>query len=210
MAIFGKPKKLSLDEILKGIDGLSAEDKEKVHAKMQDLYKAEDEREIDKIEEDKADDSDTQNKKAEEVSEESEEIGKDVEEVENEVTEDEETEGDPVEEVETEEPTEETTEEPTEETETEEEVVEESAIEDHKEDDKLSYDALTARINALEEENAKLADKYDELYALLDKREKEQTFGSSPELPEDENADSEGVNKSVYTAYAGKNAHKYY
>ena len=207
MAIFGKPKKLSLDEILKGIDGLSAEDKEKVHAKMQDLYKAEDEREIDKIEEDKADDSETKNEKAEEVSEESEEIGKDVEEVENEVTEDEETEGEPIEEVETEE----TTEEPTEETETEEEVVEEeSAIEDHKEDDKLTYDALTARINALEEENAKLADKYDELYALLDKREKEQTFGSSPELPEDENADSEGLNKSVYSAYAGKNAHNYY
>ena len=167
MAIFGKPKKLSLDEILKGIDSLSAEDKEKVHAKMQDLYKAEDEREIDKIEEDKADDSETQNEKAEEVLEENDVIGKDVDELENEVTEDEQTEGEPIEEVETKEPTEE----PTEETETEEEVVEEeSAIEDHKEDDKLTYDALTARINALEEENAKLADKYDELYALLDKR----------------------------------------
>lgn len=129
MAFFEKKnKKLSLDEILKGIDSLSAEDKEKVHAKMQDLYKAEDEREIDKIEEDKADDSETKNEKAEEVSEESEEIGKDVDEVENEVTEDEETESEPVEEVETEEPTEE----PTEETETE-EVVEETPTEETEE-----------------------------------------------------------------------------
>ena len=44
MALFGK--KLSLDEILKGIDELPAEDKEKVRTKMQDLDKAEDEREI--------------------------------------------------------------------------------------------------------------------------------------------------------------------
>ena len=127
MAFFEKKnKKLSLDEILKGIDSLSAEEQEQVHAKMQDLYKAEDAREIDKIEEDKADDSKTKNEKAEEVSEESEEIGKDVDEVENEVTEDEETESDPVEEVETEE----TTEEPTEETETEEVVEEETPTEE--------------------------------------------------------------------------------
>lgn len=129
MALFDKkPKKLSLDEILKGIDSLSAEEQEQVHAKMQDLYKAEDEREIDKVEEDKANDSETKNEKAEEVLEESEEIGKDVDELENEVTEDEQTKGDPVEEVETEE----TTEEPTEETETE-EVVEETPTEETEE-----------------------------------------------------------------------------
>ena len=105
MALFDKkPKKLSLDEILKGIDGLSAEEQEKVHTKMQDLYKAEDEREIDKIEEEKADDNKTEDEKGEEVSEESEEIGKDVDEVEDEVAEDE---GETVEEVETEEPIEE-------------------------------------------------------------------------------------------------------
>ncbi len=100
MALFDKkPKKLSLDEILKGIDGLSAEEQEKVHTKMQDLYKAEDEREIDKIEEEKADDNETKDEKAEEVSEESEEIGKDVDEVKDKVAEDED---ETVEEVETE------------------------------------------------------------------------------------------------------------
>ena len=78
MALFGK--KLSLDDILKGIDELPAEDKEKVHAKMQDLYKAEDEREIDKIEEEKADNTEVKDEKGEEVKEETEEIGKDVDE----------------------------------------------------------------------------------------------------------------------------------
>lgn len=83
MSIF--KKKLTLDDILKGIDSLSEEEKAKVHAKMQDLYKAEDEREIDKIEEEKADTDTEADEKAEEVKEESEEIGKDVDEVEEEV-----------------------------------------------------------------------------------------------------------------------------
>ena len=75
MALFEKkPKKLTLDEILSGIDNLSEDEKEKVHAKMQDLYKAEDEREIDKIEEDKAETETEADKKGEEVNEESEEI----------------------------------------------------------------------------------------------------------------------------------------
>lgn len=78
-------KKPTLDEILSGIDQLSDEEKEKVHAKMQDLYKAEDEREVDKIEEDKASDDETKDEKREEVAEESEEIGEDVDEVEEEV-----------------------------------------------------------------------------------------------------------------------------
>lgn len=82
--MFGK-KKLTLDEILKGVDELAPEEQEKVKAKMDDLYKAEDEREIDKIEEDKADSDAKKDEKAEEVSEESEEIGKDVDEVEEDV-----------------------------------------------------------------------------------------------------------------------------
>ena len=82
--MFGK-KKLTLDEILKGVDQLTPEEQEKVKAKMEDLYKAEDEREIDKIEEEKADDREVKEEKAEDVSEESEEIGKDVDDVENEV-----------------------------------------------------------------------------------------------------------------------------
>ena len=89
MALFDKkPKKLTLDEILKGIDGLTAEEKEKVHEKMQDGYKAEDEREIDKIEEDKAETKTEADEKGEEVNEESEEIGKDVDDVEEEIAED--------------------------------------------------------------------------------------------------------------------------
>ena len=83
MAIFGK--KISLDEILKGIDALSPEEKEKVKAKMEDLDKAEDEREIDKIEEEKADDAEVKDEKGEEKEKESEEIGKNVDEVKEEV-----------------------------------------------------------------------------------------------------------------------------
>jgi hypothetical protein len=88
MAIFGK-KKLTLDEILEGIANLSDEDKAKIGEKMKDLYKAEDEREIDKIEEEKTDDGEVKDEKEAEVSEESEEIGKDVEEVEEDVAVDE-------------------------------------------------------------------------------------------------------------------------
>lgn len=88
MAIFGK-KKLTLDEILEGIKDLSDEDKAKIGEKMKDLYKSEDEREIDKIEAEKSDDGEVKDEKAEEVSEESEEIGKDVDEVKDEVADDE-------------------------------------------------------------------------------------------------------------------------
>ena len=75
--MFGK--KITLDDILKGIDNLSDEEKEKVRDKMADLYKAEDEREIDKVEREKAE----TDEKGEEEDEESEEIGKDVDEVED-------------------------------------------------------------------------------------------------------------------------------
>lgn len=97
MALFGK-KKLSLDEILAGIDNLSDEEKAQLKAKMDDLYKAEDEREIDKIEEDKADDTEKADEKAEEVKDESEEIGKDVDEVKEDVASDEGESGEPAEE----------------------------------------------------------------------------------------------------------------
>lgn len=88
-----KPKKsarkegttVTLEEILKGIDELPEEEKTKVKSKMDDLYKAEDEREIDKIEESKTDNPETADDKAEEVKEESKEIGKDVDEVKDEV-----------------------------------------------------------------------------------------------------------------------------
>lgn len=80
---------MTLDEILKGIDDLPDEEKVKIKAKMDDLYKAEDEREIDKIEEDKSEDSEKKDEKSGEVDEESKEIGKDVDEVEKEVRNDE-------------------------------------------------------------------------------------------------------------------------
>ena len=87
MGLFNK--KLSLDDILKGIDDLTDEEKAKVKEKVEDLYKAEDEREIDKIEEEKADDAEVADEKGEEEKTETEEIGKDVDEVETEVADDE-------------------------------------------------------------------------------------------------------------------------
>jgi hypothetical protein len=92
MAIFGK-KKLTLDEILEGVNNLSEEEKKALGEKMKDLYKAEDKREIDKIEEEKSDSEDVKDEKAEEVSEESEEVGKDVDEVKDEVKTDEDEKG---------------------------------------------------------------------------------------------------------------------
>lgn len=86
--MFGK--KRTLDEILKDIANLSDEDKAKIKDKIEDLYKAEDEREVDKIEEDKAENTETEAEKKEEVKEESEEIGKDVDEAEDEAEADEE------------------------------------------------------------------------------------------------------------------------
>lgn len=83
MALFGK--KMSLDEILKAIDTLTPDEQAKVKAKVEDLYKAEDEREIDKIEEVKGDNE----LGKEEVNEESEKIAKDVDEIESEVKTDE-------------------------------------------------------------------------------------------------------------------------
>ena len=79
---------MTLEEILKAIDSLPEEDKAKVKAKVQDLDKAEDEREIDKIEEEKSDVPEVKDEKAEDVKEESEEIGKDVDELKEEVSED--------------------------------------------------------------------------------------------------------------------------
>ena len=56
MSLF-KKKKLTLDEILESLSNLTDEEKASLKDKLDDLYKAEDEREIDKIEEDKADDA---------------------------------------------------------------------------------------------------------------------------------------------------------
>lgn len=81
-------KKYTPDQILELINDLPEEERSELKAKFDDLYKAEDEREIDKIEEEKTDSPETSDEKAEEVTEESEEIGKDVDEIENVGTED--------------------------------------------------------------------------------------------------------------------------
>ena len=164
MALFSK--KLSLDDILKGIDGLTDEEKAQVKAKMEDVYKAEDEREIDKIEENKTDDAEVKDEKSEEVKDESEEIGKDVDEVESEVTD-----GEAV--AETEEKAEETEETPTEETE------ELNAVEEENKEDVM--EALTARVSELE---AKLAE-FDALREQMEEYTKKQAekFGYKGGMP---------------------------
>ena len=62
---------------------------EQVEDKVEDIEKAEDEREIDKIEEEKADTAEKADEKAEEKNEESEEIGKEVDELKEDKTDDE-------------------------------------------------------------------------------------------------------------------------
>lgn len=132
--MFGK--KLTLDDILKGIDNLPEEDKAKVKAKMEDLYKAEDEREIDKTEEEKSE-GEKSDEKREEVADESEEIGKDVDEIETEVGKDEETENaDEKDEDEA--------------SETEDEETEEQDLEQHEEQDGGKFDEIFDRLEKLE------------------------------------------------------------
>ncbi len=75
-------KMANLDEMLRE---LSDSEKKELHAKLQDLYKAEDEREIDKIEREKADDSEKKDEKLSEERDESKEIGKDVDELEEKI-----------------------------------------------------------------------------------------------------------------------------
>lgn len=62
---------------------LSDDEKSKFRAELEDIDKAEDEREIDKIEEDKADTKTIADNKAEDVAEESEQIGKDIDKAED-------------------------------------------------------------------------------------------------------------------------------
>lgn len=61
---------------------------EKIKDKTEDIDKAEDEREIDKIERDKAENPEKRDEKAEEVREETQEIGKEVDELKGDKTED--------------------------------------------------------------------------------------------------------------------------
>lgn len=156
MALFGK--KSPAEDIIKKFEALSDEDKEAVKKslfgeKAEDLEKAEDEREIDKIEEDKADDPEKADEKKEEVKEESEEIGKDVDEAEA----DEKTEDVPAE------------------TEVEDESKEEDKAdieEDVKKHDEV-MDGFNARLSALEEKIMSLFD--------TDKKDDDKDYGISGE-----------------------------
>ena len=156
MALFGK--KSPAEDIIKKFEALSDEDKEAVKKslfgeKAEDLEKAEDEREIDKIEEDKAENPEKADEKKEEVKEESEEIGKDVDEAE----EAEKTEDVPAE------------------TEVEDESKEEDKAdieEDVKKHDEV-MDGFNARLSALEEKIMSLFD--------TDKKDDDKDYGISGE-----------------------------
>ncbi len=76
----------SVDKSLKD-DGIK--NSKQIEDKVEDINKAEDEREIDKIEENKADSTEKADEKAEDVNEESKEIGKDVDELKEDKTNDE-------------------------------------------------------------------------------------------------------------------------
>ncbi len=82
---FFKKEKKKMADLDKMLESLTEEEKKDLKAKLQDLYKAEDEREVDKIEEEKADSSEKAEEKREEAKEESEEIGKDVDEIEEKI-----------------------------------------------------------------------------------------------------------------------------
>lgn len=80
MAIFDK--RTPYEKVLEMFRKLPDEDREKFKADIEDIDKAEDEREIDKIEEEKADTTEERDEKREDKDEETEEIGKKFDETE--------------------------------------------------------------------------------------------------------------------------------
>ena len=183
MALF--EKKSPVDKLIDLYDKLSEEDKEafKSHfgEKVEDVEKAEDEREIDKVEEEKADNEEVKDEKAEEVAEESEEIGEEVKEAEAE---------EPAEEEKPEEP--------------KEEVVEE---EDAGEIEKAEEDVEEAkddRLEALLDEFNIYKEKVDKLFAKLDEIEEPEKYVGLGKQRSVEKAESDDE-LSAYE-YAMKNA----
>lgn len=153
MALFGK-KVSPFDKLLNDYNNLPDEDKAKFKASIEDVEKAEDEREIDKVEEEKAETPEKADKKAEEVKEESEEIGEDI---------------DKDEEIADEEKGEETEEEHSEEEEHNAEEVDEKAEEEAQED---VEEATDAKMEAFFEEWETYKGKVDKLYERLEETEK--------------------------------------
>ena len=81
MALF--ERKSPYAKLVEDYHKLSPKDREKFHAEILDVEKAEDEREIDKVEAEKAESPEKEDEKREEVKEESKEIGKEINEAED-------------------------------------------------------------------------------------------------------------------------------
>lgn len=172
MALFDK--RSPAEKLLDAYNKLSEEDKKEFHShlqeKVEDVKKAEDEREIDKVEEEKADTKEVKDKKAEEVAEESEEIGKDVKEGETEETAEEEKEPEAEE--------------------------DEGEIEKAEEDVEKAKDN---KIDALVEEFNIYKEKVDKLFAKLDELEEpEQSAGLGKQRSVEEAESDEDLSAYEY------------
>lgn len=155
MGLFNK--KLSLEEILKAIEGLSDEEKAQVKAKMEQSATVEEEPKMDNEEEQ------VDNNGTEEVTEQPKDVGEE----------------EPVEEPSVEEPTEPSIEEPQPEGEIQPQTEELNSIEQENKEDALS--GLADRISALEEKLAQ----FDELKGLMEEYTKKQadSFGYKGAVP---------------------------
>lgn len=172
MALFDK--RSPAEKLLDAYNKLSEEDKKEFHShlqeKVEDVKKAEDEREIDKVEEEKADTKEVKDEKAEEVAEESEEIGKDVKEGETEETAEEEKEPEAEE--------------------------DEGEIEKAEED---VEEAKDNKIDALVEEFNIYKEKVDKLFAKLDELEEpEQSAGLGKQRSVEEAESDEDLSAYEY------------
>lgn len=172
MALFDK--RSPAEKLLDAYNKLSEEDKKEFHShlkeKVEDVEKAEDEREIDKVEEEKADTKEVKDEKAEEVAEESEEIGKDVKEGETEETAEEEKEPEAEE--------------------------DEGEIEKAEEDVEKAKDN---KIDALVEEFNIYKEKVDKLFAKLDELEEpEQSAGLGKQRSVEEAESDEDLSAYEY------------
>ena len=172
MALFDK--RSPVEKLLDAYNKLSEEDKKEFHShlqeKVEDVEKAEDEREIDKVEEEKADTKEVKDEKAEEVAEESEEIGKDVKEGETEETAEEEKEPEAEE--------------------------DEGEIEKAEEDVEKAKDN---KIDALVEEFNIYKEKVDKLFAKLDELEEpEQSAGLGKQRSVEEAESDEDLSAYEY------------
>ena len=154
MALFGK--KLSLEEILKAIQGLSDEEKAQLKSKMDESAPVEEKPEVENVEE-QADDQ-TEGEQPTEVGEESGEVAEEMPE---------------------EQPSEQPTELPQPEGEIQPETEELDSVEQDNKEDVIS--GLVERINALEEKLAQ----FDELKGLMEQFTKKQadSFGYKGAIP---------------------------